>query len=150
MLSYKRSVRVAELLQQEISKIIQELKEPELGFVTVTGVKLTEDLQTARVFYSVIGSPEEIERSRHIINGSRQEIRRELASRVNLRRTPTLDFEYDETPTRATRVFEILEKIKTGEAAERQEKNAPRRKTRGASRGKQAKRKSGNRENGGQ
>ena len=112
MLSYKRSVRVAEQIQKVVAGVIQELKEPGLGFVTVTGVKLTDDLLDARVFYSVFGTPEVVENTKKIIENSAPEIRHELAFRLNLRRTPTLTFSYDDTPERASHVFEILEHIK--------------------------------------
>ena len=115
MLSYKRSERVAELIQREIAKIIQDLKEPGIGFVTVTGVKLTDDLLDARIFYSVLGSPEEIEQSKKIIEKVSQHIRHELAYKLNLRRTPTLKFSFDDTPQKAAHVFEILEQIKQEE-----------------------------------
>lgn len=116
MQQYKRSARVGELIQQEISKIVQEdLKQPGVGFITITGVKLTDDLQQARVFYSVIGGEEEVARTKTILLDSVQMIRHELAARLNLRRTPTLTFDYDETPERAARVFSILERIKSEE-----------------------------------
>jgi len=116
MQGYKRSARVAELLQQEISKIMLELQERGgMGFVTITGVKLSDDLQNARVFYSVIGTDDEIANSHKILKESLSEIRHMVAVRLNLRRTPVINFEYDETPQKAGRVFEILEKIKTEE-----------------------------------
>ena len=111
MESYKRAVRVGELIQQEISKIVQELKEPGLGFVTVTGAKLTDDLKSARIFYSVIGSEEEKKRSSEILQDVTPYIRHLLAVRINLRYTPTIEFDYDDTSERANLVFEILEKI---------------------------------------
>jgi len=110
MLAYKRSTRVAELILQELSKIILELNKPDLGFVTVTGVKLTDDLLDARVFYSVIGTPEVVERSKIVLQ-SIGHLRHELASRVNLRRTPTLFFQYDDTSEKAQKIFELLNKI---------------------------------------
>ena len=128
MLSYKRSVRVAEQIQKIIAGIIQELKEPGLGFITVTGVKLTEDLLDARVFYSVIGSPDVVENSKKIILNSVPNIRYELASRLNLRRTPTLIFSYDDTPERAAHVFEILEHIKDEDSSVKSKRPAPSRK----------------------
>jgi ribosome-binding factor A len=106
---------VGELIQQELSKIVQELEEPELGFVTITGIKLTDDLQSARVFYSVIGDKESVDRSSEILKNSVPHIRQQLALRLNLRRTPTLVFEYDTTPEKATRIFTLLEQIKSEE-----------------------------------
>ncbi len=111
MLSYKRSVRVGELIQQEVSRIVQELKEPGLGFVTITGLKLTDDLQSARIFYSVIGSDEEVERTGAILKASIPLIRHQISQRVKLRRTPTIEFEFDTTPAHANRIFTLLEQI---------------------------------------
>jgi ribosome-binding factor A len=115
MNAYKRSERVAELIQHEISKIIQELKNSELGFVTITGVKVTDDLKSAVVFYSVMGSEEEIKKNIRIMKDSTAKIRYELAQKVNLRRAPALIMEYDDTAVKATRVFELLEKVKKEE-----------------------------------
>ncbi|MHB9154070.1 MAG: ribosome-binding factor A, partial [Endomicrobiales bacterium] len=77
----------------------------------------TDDLQSARVFYSVIGGEEEKERTRTVLKDSIPSIRRELAHTLNLRRTPSLFFVYDETPERANRVFTLLEKIHAEEPA---------------------------------
>ena len=112
MLGYKRSVRVAELIQQEVSKIVRELKNAEIGFVTITAVKLTDDLRTARIFYSVIGSEEEINKNRAILKKSTPSIRHQLAMRLSLRRIPEIYFEYDDTPEKSTRIFELLEQAK--------------------------------------
>jgi len=111
MHSYKRSDRVAELIQKTITDIIRDFKEPGLGFVTVTGVKVTTDLLDARIFYSVIGTPEVVEKSNEILQNSLKSIRHELAVRLNLRRTPELNLKYDDTSEKASRVFELLEKI---------------------------------------
>ena len=111
MHSYKRSTRVAELIQQEISKIILEMKECGMGFVTITDVKLTDDLQEARVFYSVIGSQEEVDKTTEILEKSLKSIRRELALGLNLRKTPVLNLIYDDTSEKASRIFDLLEKL---------------------------------------
>ena len=112
MLSYKRSQRVGELVQQEISRIVQEMNALDGGLITITGIKMTDDLQEARVFYSVLGSPEEIAKGTASLKQSIQEIRHQLAVRLNLRRTPSLYFVFDETVERAVRIVSILEKIK--------------------------------------
>ncbi len=111
MLSYKRSQRVGELIQREIAGIVQEIKQPGIGFVTITGVKLSDDLLSARVFFSVIGTDEDTERTSAVLKKSLPEIRHQLAHRVKLRRVPELFFEFDETPRKAGRIFEILERI---------------------------------------
>ena len=118
MRSYKRSTRVGELIQRELCRIVQEIKDPGLGFVTITGVKLTDDLQEARIYYSVIGSQEDIKKTTDILQKRVKSIRHALAVKLNLRRTPLLIFEYDLTPERASRIFEILEKIHKAEPGE--------------------------------
>lgn len=117
MQNYKRSDRVAELIQQEISRIVLELKAPEKGFITITGVKLTDDLQEAWVYFSVLGGEEDVEKNRALLQKYLPEIRHQLAARLNLRRTPALYLEYDDTALKANKIFEILEKIKAEEAA---------------------------------
>lgn len=118
MRGYKRSVRIAELIQHAVAGILHDLKHAEIGFTTITGVKLTDDLQTARVFYSVIGSAEDTERTAATLTAITKDIRHQLALRLNLRRTPTLEFVFDETPARADRVFGLLEKIKAEQTHE--------------------------------
>jgi ribosome-binding factor A len=125
MQNYKRSTRVGELIQKEISKIIQEIKDPGLGFVTITGVKLTDDLQDARVFYSVIGSDDARKKTDEVLQESLKSIRHELASRINMRRTPSLTFSYDDTAEKATRIFELLEKLDKEEKPPQQEEKPP-------------------------
>lgn len=115
MHTYKRSARVKELIQQELSKIIQEFKKPGLGFVTITEVKLTDDLQTCRAFYSVYGSEDDIKRTIFILKEETPSIRFELGRRVAMRRVPTLTFTFDDTPQKATRIFSLLEHIKDEE-----------------------------------
>ena len=111
MHGYKRSDRVAELIQQEISRIVREIKNPGMGFVTITGVKVSADLLDATIFYSVIGTEEEVTQSVEIIEKSVKSIRHELAVGLNLRRTPVIVFKYDDTAEKANRIFELLEKI---------------------------------------
>ncbi len=111
MQSFKRSTRVAELIQQEISRIVQEIKNPEIGFITITGVKLTDDLQDARIYYSVIGSDEVKAKTAAILQESLKSIRHSLAAQINMRRVPTLLLMYDDTAEKANRIFELLEKI---------------------------------------
>ena len=97
MLAYKRSVRVGELIQHNISKILQDIAGPDMGLITITGIKLTDDLLEARVFYSVLGSEENVKNAREKITELIPEIRHRLAMEVNLRRTPSLRFDYDDT-----------------------------------------------------
>ena len=101
-MNFKRSERVSELLRHEISQFVQEINDPRLGFVTITGVKATDDLTEAKVFYSVFGSDEEREVSSEILTQSIPSMRRAMGKRLeSLYRAPVLNFVYDSTPERA-------------------------------------------------
>jgi ribosome-binding factor A len=110
-LSYKRSVRVGELIRRTISEIIREIRDFDAGLVTVMSVKLTDDLQDCKVYYSVFGSSQDIDKAGEILKDNAKEIRHQLALRLNLRRTPSLLFIYDDTNETASKVFDILKKI---------------------------------------
>jgi ribosome-binding factor A len=109
--AYKRSTRVAELIQEKMVEILRDLKDLNKGLFTVTRVKLTDDLQTCRIFYSVIGTPEDIQYSEKVLKDNIKQIRFQLAQSVNLRRTPTIEFVYDESGEKVVRVFELFDRI---------------------------------------
>ena len=112
MKAYKRATRVAELIQKNMAKIFRDIKELNKGLVTVTSVRLTDDLQTCRIFYSVIGTESDKESTKKVLEEKTKQIRFALAQSMELRRTPTIDFKYDDSGERAKKVFEILDKIK--------------------------------------
>ena len=99
-------------------KILQEMKDPGLGFVTVTEVKLSMDLKTAKVYYSVIGEEEQRRHTSEALTRARAYIRHEIATRMSLKRVPQIEFEYDETPRRAARISELLRIISEEEIHE--------------------------------
>ena len=68
MKAYKRSTRVAQLIQEQVAKIFHDIKELNKGLVTVTQVKLTDDLQTCRIFYSVIGSEDDKKNAKTVLD----------------------------------------------------------------------------------
>lgn len=111
MKAYKRATRVAELIQENMAKILRNIKELNKGLVTVTSVRLTDDLQTCRIFYSVIGSEQDKKNADTVLKEKTKLIRFELAQNMNLRRTPTIDFKYDDSGEKAEKIFEILDKI---------------------------------------
>jgi ribosome-binding factor A len=113
----RRLERINELLLHEFSKFVLEKQVSDIGFVTFTGVKTTDDLMEARVFYSVLGSEEERARTAEILESLGREFRSEMRHLESLRRSPKLIFVYDETPEKAARVFEILEKLHREEEA---------------------------------
>jgi ribosome-binding factor A len=108
-----RSNRLAEELKNEISAIIsQEVRDPRIGFATITQVKVSPDLRYARVFVSVLGSPEEKKETFDALTSANGFIRRQIALRIKLRYTPELSFAYDESVDRVDRMMQIIEEIK--------------------------------------
>jgi ribosome-binding factor A len=112
-LSYKRSVRVSELIQQTVSAIARGIRNLNTGLVTITGVKLTDDLLSCRIYYSVFGSQEDKKTAEEVLKKNTKEIRHQLALRLNLRRTPAILFIYDDTSENAAKIFDILKKIES-------------------------------------
>ncbi|MCA6070652.1 MAG: 30S ribosome-binding factor RbfA [Endomicrobium sp.] len=110
-LSYKRSVRVGELIQQTVSEVIREIKDLNSGLVTIMGVKLTDDLLSCKIHYSIFGSAEDKQKADEVLKRNTGKVRHQLALRLNLRRTPIISFVYDGTNERATKIFDILKNI---------------------------------------
>lgn len=111
-MAYDRGERVAELLQQQISILLREVKDPGVaGLVTVTGIKLTKDRKSAVVFYSVLGSAEQKESTAKALARVAPFIRHQLREKVQLRQIPQVEFRFDPTPERAQRIEEILSGI---------------------------------------
>ncbi|MDR1259933.1 MAG: 30S ribosome-binding factor RbfA [Endomicrobium sp.] len=114
-ISYKRSVRVGELIQHTVSKLVKNIKELNTKFITITEVKLTDDLLNCKIYYSVFGSQKDKNKANNILNKNTKKIRCELASILNLRLTPKILFIHDNTNENATRIFNILDQIKKQE-----------------------------------
>jgi ribosome-binding factor A len=110
-MSKRRMERINSLLLQEISRYVVERQIPEIGFITFTEVRVTDDLSQARVFYSVLGNEDEKAASFDALRRLTPELRRSMRHLESLRIIPNLEFVYDETPERAARVFEVLEDI---------------------------------------
>ncbi|MFD0711317.1 30S ribosome-binding factor RbfA [Paenibacillus sp. GCM10027626] len=108
--------RVGEQLKKELSQIIQtELKDPRIGFITVTGVEVTSDLSQARVFLSVLGNDEQKEATLKALASGSGFIRSELGKRIRLRHTPELQFKFDSSIEYGSRIESLLGEINEGE-----------------------------------
>ncbi|SDN29471.1 30S ribosome-binding factor RbfA [Alkalicoccus daliensis] len=111
-----RANRVAEQLKKEISDIIQrDLKDPRLGFTTITDVDITGDLQQATVFVTVYGEEEERKKTLEALEKAKGFIRSEAGKRVQLRKTPEISFEFDESIERGNRIESLLREMKERE-----------------------------------
>ena len=118
----RRPQRLGEQIRQEISALlVSGLKDPRIGFATITGVRVTPDLREARVFVSVLGSAEEQQQTLAGFQAARAFIRHELAERLNIRRTPDLFFELDTSAEYGARIEELLRKTKAGEPSDGKE-----------------------------
>ncbi len=112
MLPYKRSQRVGDLLRREIADIImRRVKDPRIGFVTVTGVDLTDDLKIARVFVSCLDDKEK-EVTLDILNSAKSFIRAEVGKRVRIKVLPSIEFKIDESLGYGDRIDKLLREIK--------------------------------------
>lgn len=106
--NYPRSQRVEELAREVLGEAILELKDPRIGFVTVTGVKLSPDLRVARVFVSVFGSAEEREESIGAIQHAAPHLRSVLGREVRMRYLPQLEVVEDQTAQHGERIEQLL------------------------------------------
>ena len=124
----RRPDKVAERIKEEVSQIIAgALKDPRLGFLTVTDARVSPDLRHARVFVSVMGSEQEINSSLAALKSASGFIRRELGASLHLMRIPELHFELDETAMSASKIEEILreETEKLREREQQGDDNSP-------------------------
>ena len=107
-----RSDRLAQELRNEVSFIIaRELKDPRLGFATITTVKVTPDLKYARILVSVLGTPEKQKATMVALNKATGFVRKQLGSRLKLRQIPELKFEYDDSIEYGAKMDEILNEV---------------------------------------
>ena len=114
-----RTDRIDELLRQEIGAILtREVQDPRIGFVTITDVETAPDLSIARVWVSIIGQPDERAKTMRALEHAMPFVRRELGSRIRLRRIPELHVRADDTAERGTRVLRLLAELESGETPE--------------------------------
>lgn len=111
MLPYKRSQRVSDLLRKEIADIIiYRLKDPRIGFITVTGVDVTDDIKMARVYVSVFHA-EEKNSTLEILNSAKSFIRSELSKRLRMKFIPSIEFRLDTSIEYGNRIEKLLKEI---------------------------------------
>jgi len=120
-----RTIRLAEQIRTEIGDILaRQVHDPGIGFLTLTRVKVTDDLLQARIFYTSMGAPAELKKTASALDRALPFIRRALGQRLQLRRVPEITFRYDESVAHQARVEELLDDIKR-EDAERAAAAAP-------------------------
>lgn len=107
-----RANRVGEQMKKELSDIIgRKIKDPRIGFVTVTDVQVSGDLQQAKVYISVLGDEEQRENTLKGLAKAKGFIRTEVGQRIRLRKTPEIIFEWDESINYGNRINSILHQL---------------------------------------
>ncbi len=111
----KRSEKVADLIQKEVSQmLLRSIKDPRIGFVTITKVTVSEDCRFARVYFSVAGTLAERESSEEGLNSAKGYVRKELGRRLRLRYTPEIVFQFDPSIEYAIHMEEVIRDIHRG------------------------------------
>ena len=103
--------RVNEALREVLSEAIQELKDPRIGFVTVTGVEASADLRHANVYVSVLGNERKRTASLAGLESSHGVLQSCIAQQLRLKRTPQLTFDYDQTVEQGVRLSKLIDEL---------------------------------------
>ena len=109
MVDHARARRLAERIKVLVAQSLERtVKDPDLGFVTITDVRVTPDLQHATIYYTVFGTDEEKSRSAEIIEKNRGRIRGDVGHQLSIRLTPTIEFVADAVPESAAHLNDLL------------------------------------------
>jgi ribosome-binding factor A len=108
----RRQRRVSELIHRELSMLLmREVRDPRIAGITLTEVRVTPDLQIARVYYTVLGDTEEVEAAAVALQSAGGYLRTQLAAQVRLRLVPELVFQLDQSAEHGRRIDELLAQI---------------------------------------
>jgi ribosome-binding factor A len=107
--------KVNELLREVLSESLLDLKDPRIGFVTITAVRTSTDLRQATVYVSVLGSKRKRQRSLEGLEAAHGVLQARIASEVRLKHTPTLTFEYDPTVEEGVRMSKLIDELAPGD-----------------------------------
>lgn len=114
-----RPSRVGDQIREEIGQLLaRSVHDPGIGFVTITRVQVTPDLQQARIFYTALGDEKARRESARALGRAAPYLRRQIGSRLRLRRVPELTFVYDESIAGQDRIEQLLQELHTSERPE--------------------------------
>ena len=113
---FPRMARVNELVHETLADELERLSDPQLGFVTLTGVEVSSDLRHATVYYSVLGAAEQHEETRRALRRASPHLRAVLGRQVRLKYLPELVFREDPAIAQGQRVEDIIRSLHDGEA----------------------------------
>ena len=108
-----RMRRVNESVRAVLAEAVGELKDPRIGFITVTGVETSSDLRQATVFVSVLGSERKRQRSMDGLDAAHGVLQRRIGSELRLKRTPQLTFQYDPSVAQGVRMSKLIDELVT-------------------------------------
>lgn len=115
----QRPTRLGEVIKTEVSQIFhREMKDPRMGFVSVTDVEVTQDLSAVRIFVSVLGDEAAGKDTMKALDSATGFVRSELGKRIRLRHVPELSFKLDTSIERGSRISKILNDIRDGKPTE--------------------------------
>jgi ribosome-binding factor A len=107
----ERMRRVNEAIREALAEAVGELKDPRIGFVTVTGVKTSSDLRHARVFVSVLGNERKREKTLQGLQSAHGVLQAKLATELRMKRTPLLAFEFDPSVQEGMRMSQLIDEL---------------------------------------
>src|SRR3954454_8677012 len=116
-MSNPRVRKIADRIQVIVAEMLERrIKDPRLGFVTVTDVRVSGDTQQATVFYTVLGEDKDLEGSAVALESAKGLIRSEVGKQLGMRHVPTLDFVHDALPETARHIDDLLERVRQSDA----------------------------------
>jgi ribosome-binding factor A len=107
----ERMRRVNEAIRETLAEAVVELKDPRIGFVTVTGVKTSTDLRQARVYVSVLGNERKREKTLQGLESAHGVLQAKLATELRMKRTPQLAFEFDPSVQEGMRMSQLIDEL---------------------------------------
>jgi ribosome-binding factor A len=118
MRTYRRNDQLGEVIAHELSDLMRtRMKDPRLGFASITGVELSSDLRHAKVFVSVMGEEQEQRASMRALESATRFLRHELAQRLTIRHVPDLEFRLDTSIARGVHVLDLINQVSGAQAS---------------------------------
>ena len=121
-MSKMRMLRVQELIKETLGDILLKIKDPRIGFVTITDVRVAPDLDSAHVYVSILGSREEQDNSIKGLESASGFIRHELGNKIRLRKIPRIIFEFDPGIERGIKMISLIDRVVHHEPEDGQQK----------------------------
>ncbi|MFQ5899938.1 MAG: 30S ribosome-binding factor RbfA [Thermodesulfobacteriota bacterium] len=119
-MAFKRADRMGEVIKRDISLILlNEIEDPQMGFLTITKVKMSDDLRIARIYYSILGGEKEKKNTQESLERTKGFVRRTLGKRLRIRYVPELIFRFDDSLEYGSRIESLINELKeSGDSGE--------------------------------